>query len=291
MSVSAEILLQTYPELLKYLAGDKNKEAEAPCSQTHLIKNAIAYVADASMLSATLQSEIAILVVHDKISAKALELNSKNKTLLATQNTYLSMALINSRFFALPSLKAPFEKIMIHPSAQVASTAKIGQNVILSPGAVIYDNVTIGDGTFIGANSVIEANTIIGQNCFFHPQVYVGHTCKIGDRVEIKPHSTVGSDGYGYAHDAKGNHYRIPHYGPVIIEDDVHIGANVNIDRGTFDPAIIGAGTKIDNHCHLGHNIKVGKNCLITAGIIVAGSSTIGDNCVFAGRVSVNGHI
>ena len=113
----------------------------------------------------------------------------------------------------------------------------------------------------------------------------------MGNRCEVKPQSSIGSDGFGYSHDEKGNHYRLPHYGPTIIEDDVHIGANVSLDRGTYDPSFIGMGTKIDNHCHLGHNVKIGRNCLITAGFISAGTVVVGDNCIFGGRASLNGGI
>lgn len=291
MAVTAEILLKTYPKLLQHVDGDIKNTAKAPCSQTNPLLNAIGYVSDEEYLEKLLASDISILIVHEKISGKAKEQNRKHKTLLATKNVYLSMALINARFFPLPFVKVPFERSLIHSTAVVAKTARLGQNVILAPHVVISENVEIGDGTYIGAHSIVEPNSSVGRDSFIHAQVYIGHTCQIGDRVEIKPQSVIGSDGFGYAHDENGHHYRLPHYGAVIIEDDVHIGANVNIDRGTFDPAVIGAGTKIDNHCHFGHNVKVGRNCLITAGLIVAGSSTIGDNCVFAGRVSINGHI
>lgn len=291
MAVQAKTILESYPDLIAHLDGDLLAVAEKPCSQTTPIRGGLAYVADIENLNRLLDSEISVLIVHEKISTQAKEKNQGRKTLLITPNTYLCMALVNKKFFSLPYVRAPFEKINIHPTAVVAATAQLAEGVMLGPYAVISENVKIGRNTYVGAQSVIEPESALGDECFIHPHVYVGHNCRIGHRVEIKPHSTIASDGFGYAHDAKGQHHRIPHYGAVIIEDDVHIGANVNIDRGTFDPAIIGAGTKIDNHCHLGHNIKIGKNCLITAGIIVAGSTTIGDNCVFGGRVTVNGHI
>jgi UDP-3-O-[3-hydroxymyristoyl] glucosamine N-acyltransferase len=113
----------------------------------------------------------------------------------------------------------------------------------------------------------------------------------LGNKVEVQPTTTIGTAGYGYAHDAEGNHHHIPHYGKVILHDEVQIGAGVNIDRGVFDNTVIGRGTKIDNHCHFAHNLQVGEKCLITAGFIVAGSTKIGNNYVTGGRVSMSGHI
>ena len=124
-----------------------------------------------------------------------------------------------------------------------------------------------------------------------YSHVFIGHHCVLGKGCIIQPQSCVGSEGYGYATDKQNRHYHKPHYGRVVLEDRVEVGANVSIDRGVFTDSVLGEGTKVDNYCHLGHNLKVGKNCLITAGIITAGSVNIGDNCVFAGRVTVNGHI
>jgi UDP-3-O-[3-hydroxymyristoyl] glucosamine N-acyltransferase len=121
--------------------------------------------------------------------------------------------------------------------------------------------------------------------------VSISPNCQIGARCEIKSNTAIGSYGFGFARDEQGLNHHVPHYGGVIMGDDVHIGSNCSIDGGTFAPSVIGSGTKIDNQCHVGHNATIGKNVIITAGFIMAGSSTIGDNCVFAGSVCVNGHI
>ena len=291
MPISAETILKAFPRLIEYIEGDLATPITGPSSQNQPRPQTIAYISDEKFLTPLLASDVSTLVINSKMIDSAKKLNNGKKVLLSSSNLSLSMAQVNARLFSLPFLRSPFAGQSIHDSAVISQSASIGKNVVIGPGAVIADNVVIGDGSFIGAQTVIENNTQFGTDCFIHPCVYIGHSCFIKNRVEIKPQSTIGSDGFGYAHDEKNNHYRIPHYGAVIIEDDVHIGANVNIDRGTFDPAIIGEGTKIDNHCHFGHNCKVGKNCLITAGFIMAGSSTIGDNCVFGGRSSVNGHI
>jgi UDP-3-O-[3-hydroxymyristoyl] glucosamine N-acyltransferase len=210
---------------------------------------------------------------------------------VSSSRPQLAMALVGRRFF--PPMRG--RKIIagpdIHPGATISDRARLGRGCIVGPGAVVGDDCEVGDDCVIGAGCVIEPGVKIGAGCHIHPLVYIAHSCEIGQRCEIHPHTTIGTEGYGYAQDAKFNHYRITHYGRVIIGDDVHIGAGVQIDRGTFEDSHIGSGTKIDNHCHFGHNIRIGKNTLITGGMITAGSVTIGDRCVFGGRSTVKGHI
>jgi UDP-3-O-[3-hydroxymyristoyl] glucosamine N-acyltransferase len=137
----------------------------------------------------------------------------------------------------------------------------------------------------------VENNAKIGKEATLHPHVYIGHSCEIGSFCEIMPQAVIGSEGFGYAHDEKGNHFRIPHTGKVVLEDDVHIGAGTAIDRGTIEDSVIGRGTKIDNQVHLAHNTVVGKNGLITAQCVTAGSSQIGDNFICGGKTAITGHI
>jgi len=290
-TISSLELLKAFPDLLKHSDGPANSPISGPSSQVQPHARSIVYVGDTAFLAQALKSEASVVVVGEKNLQKALELNLLKKTLFCSPNTYLTMALVNTRFFSLPFLKKPYGAERLHPTAVIDPSAQLAADVIVGPYAVIGANTKVLAGTFIGAHVVIEANTNIGNDCVLHPHVFIGHTCQIGARVEVKPFSVIGSDGYGFAPDNKGQHHKIPHYGAVIIGDDVNIGANVNIDRGTYEPAEIGSGTKIDNHCHFGHNVKVGKNCLITAGFISAGSSTIGDRFMCAGRTSVNGHI
>ena len=288
MSVNIQQILDSFPDLLTHIAGDTGTELSGPCAQENPQKSGIAYTSDPEIANDLLKSNLGALVVAEKILDK-IDKDSSKPTLLSSKNTYLSLAKVNGKFFQLPFLKQPFHDAQIHSTAVIHESAKIHKTVVVSPGVVIYENVEIGANSFIGANSVIEANTTIGDNAFIHPQVYIGHTVNIGNNVSIKPHSTVGSDGFGFAQDEKRTSYQIPHYGELIIEDDVHIGANVNIDRGTFEKALIKRCTKIDNHCHLAHNIEVGEDCLITAGFISAGSAKMGNRVTTAGRVSLNG--
>ncbi|MDX9730945.1 MAG: UDP-3-O-(3-hydroxymyristoyl)glucosamine N-acyltransferase [Bdellovibrionales bacterium] len=182
-------------------------------------------------------------------------------------------------------------EILIHPTAVLHPTAHIGDGVRVGPYAVIAKDVVLEHGASIGAHCVIETGAHIGARTVIHPLVYIGHSCSIGVDCEIHPSSVIGKEGFGYAHDAKNNHYRIPHLGRVVIGDRVHLGANVTIDRGTFGETRIDSGAILDNRVHLAHNVTVGENSIITSGFSVAGSSKIGRNFLTGGNSSVTGHV
>lgn len=178
-----------------------------------------------------------------------------------------------------------------HPSAVIPESASVCEDTIVGPNAVIGAKVRIGAGCIIGANTTVETGAVIGDGSHIHANVFIAHGTVIGEKCEIHPMTPLGAEGYGYAHDEQFNHYRHVHYGRLIIEDDVHLGACVTIDRGHFGDSVVERGTKIDNHCHLGHNTRVGKNCLMTGGFMTAGSVVIGNNNVFGGRSSVSDHV
>ena len=288
MSVSAEQLVNELSALISYVSGEKKQIAVTPSSQLAPQAQSIVFVSDAKILSEVLNSKASIIVTTPALAA---EIKNSTKTVLAAKDVYFAMSQVNSKFFAKSFLVKPFDEKPIHSSAVVHPSAKIHPTCVLGPGVVVYEGCTIGANTVLGANSVVQHFTTIGENCQISPNVTIGHNVRMGNRCEIKAGSVIGSDGFGYAHDSKGNHYKIPHYGELIIEDDVHIGAVCAIDRGTYEVSFIGAGTKIDNHCHFGHNIRIGKNCLITAGFRSAGTVTMGDNCIFGGATSVNGKV
>lgn len=183
------------------------------------------------------------------------------------------------------------QKAGVHPTAVVSPMAIISPSASIGAHCVIGDRARIGDRTKLEAHIFVSEDTFIGSECNLHPFVYLGSKTKIGDRVVIQSHSTIGSPGFGFATDAQGLHHAIPQIGSVEIDSDVSIGANCAIDRGTFGPTRIGSGTKIDNFAHIAHNCEIGKNCLLTAGIIIAGSSKLGDWVVTGGSVRITDHV
>jgi UDP-3-O-[3-hydroxymyristoyl] glucosamine N-acyltransferase len=177
----------------------------------------------------------------------------------------------------------------IHPSAVVAASARIDPTTEVGPLAVIGENVVIGPRGRIGAMAVIGDGVEIGWDVRIGTHASVSHAL-IGDRVYIYPGVRIGQDGFGFAVTPAGFH-TVPQLGRVRIEDDVEVGANSTIDRGTLEDTVIGAGSRIDNLVQIGHNVQVGKACVIVAQAGVSGSTVLEDQVVLAGQVGLAGHL
>jgi UDP-3-O-[3-hydroxymyristoyl] glucosamine N-acyltransferase len=239
----------------------------------------VTFVSDSRHEQAAAQSAAAALIV-----ARPIEGAAKPQLVVADVNAGLIAALT---CFA-PQLKPPTQGV--HPSALVGANVKIGKGVSVGPYAVIEDNVQIGADTVIAGGCHIGQDTQIGTNCRLDNHVVIYHHCRIGNHVVVQANSTIGSVGFGYAFIDEA-HRLIPHNGGVVIEDFVEIGANSCVDRAKFGNTIIGAGTKIDNLVQVGHNVVIGKCCLIAAQVGIAGSCKVGDGVVLAGQVGLADNI
>ena len=290
--MKAQNIISEFSQVLKFQGGDPCVDILSPDHPKTKKPATLVYVSKTKDLESALNSSAVCCICEYKLIETARDhFTTKGRCLLSSSNVNLAMALVNMKFFSFRDNKTAFGKDLIHPSAIIHPTADIALSAVIGPNTTIGANCKIDENTVIGANVTIEEAVVIGKDCHIHPQVYIAHHCILGDRCEVHPQTSIGTEGYGYAHDKQWNHYRIPHLGRSVLEDDVHIGAGVSIDRGTYEDSVIKRGTKIDNHCHLAHNHSIGKNSLITAGFIVAGSTTIGKNYVAGGRTSVNGHI
>lgn len=149
----------------------------------------------------------------------------------------------------------------------------------------------VGDGCLIGAHAVLENDVRIGARTVIHPHVFVGYGCEVGEDCEIHPHSTIGSDGFGYSVGPDGRPMKISHLGNVMIGDKVEIGSNCAVDRATLDSTHIRSGTKLDNICHIAHNCDLGENGFYTAGFMTGGSTKIGRHFVTGGNTVVTSHV
>lgn len=173
-----------------------------------------------------------------------------------------------------------------HP---IDPTARLEEGVVIEPGAVIGREAQIGAGTRVAAGAVIGARVTIGRNCYIGALSTVTHAL-VGDRVIIHSGVRIGQDGFGFAM-GPGGHLKVPQIGRVIVQDDVEIGANTTIDRGALKDTMIGEGTKIDNLCQIGHNVIVGRHCVIVAMCGISGSTELGDYVVMGGQSGTVGHI
>ncbi|MFO1183969.1 MAG: UDP-3-O-(3-hydroxymyristoyl)glucosamine N-acyltransferase [Bauldia sp.] len=177
----------------------------------------------------------------------------------------------------------------ISPAAYVDPGARLEDGVTVEPMAVIGPGAEIGRGTLIAAGAVIGREVRIGRDCLIGPGASLLYAL-IGNRVIIHPGVRIGQDGFGYASAADG-HRKIPQLGRVIVQDNVEIGAGTTIDRGAIRDTVVGEGTKIDNLVQIGHNVVIGRHCLIVAQVGISGSATLGDFVVIGGQSGVNGHV
>ena len=177
----------------------------------------------------------------------------------------------------------------VHPTAVIGAGATLGEGVSIGPYAVIGRNASLGAGVAVGAHAVVGDWVEIGDGSRVYPNVTLYTGASLGQRVIVHAGVRIGSDGFGYVQ-MDGKHVKIPHVGRCVIGDDVEIGANTTIDRGSVDDTVIGAGTKIDNLVQIGHNVRIGRACLILAQAGIAGSAHIEDGCILAGQAGVAGH-
>jgi UDP-3-O-[3-hydroxymyristoyl] glucosamine N-acyltransferase len=204
--------------------------------------------------------------------------------LLVSPQPYRAYALAAQAFYP----KEP-PKPGVAPNAVVDESATLGEGCRIEPGAVIGARAEIGARTLIGANSVIGDGVVIGSDCRIGSCASLSH-CLIGSRVTIYPGVRLGQDGFGFAPHPSG-HVKVPQLGRVVVHDDVEIGANTTIDRGSGPDTVIGAGTFIDNLVQIGHNVEIGRGCIIVAQVGISGSSKLGDFAMLGGQVGLAGHI
>ena len=209
---------------------------------------------------------------------------------LVTPEPYRAFARIMALFYpdalnpkAAVEDAASGEGIPIHPSASIEPGA------IVEPGAVIGPEARIGSGTTIAAGSVIGYRVYVGRNCYIGPNASLTHAL-LGNHVTIHSGVAIGQDGFGFAMGRTG-HLKVAQIGRVVIQDNVEIGANTTVDRGALRDTVIGEGTKIDNLVQIGHNVVIGRHCIIVAQTGISGSAELGDFVALGGQVGVVGHV
>lgn len=210
--------------------------------------------------------------------------------LLIAREPYRGFVTVTRKLFAgalRPS--SLFEADGVTPGASVHPKARLEDGVTVEPGAVIGPRAEIGGGTLVGAGAVIGAEVRIGRDCSIGAHCSIMHAL-VGDRVILYPGCRIGQDGFGYLMSPRG-HAKVPQVGRVIIQDDVEVGAGTAIDRGAIRDTVIGEGTKIDNLVQIGHNVSVGRHCVIVSHVAIAGSVTLHDFVAIGGCTTINNHV
>ncbi|SRR6266404_130327 len=236
---------------------------------------------DAKLLALAVESKASCLIVP---VGSSLTNTFKAKALVEASNPKLAFALV-AEILHPPKTREPG----IHPSAIISKSAQIGDGVFVGAFVYVGDDSTIDKGTHIRAGAKIGDRVTVGKDCVIHPNVFVEDGVRIGDRVILHAGAVIGADGFGYVR-GSDDHQKFPQIGKVEIEDDVEIGANACVDRGSLGCTRIGRGTKIDNLVHVAHNCDIGERVLIAAQTGISGSVTIEDDCIIGGQVGFGDH-
>jgi UDP-3-O-[3-hydroxymyristoyl] glucosamine N-acyltransferase len=223
-------------------------------------------------------SAAAAILVDEKFTVS-------RKVLIRVPNARVAFAKVLPLFFPEPKFAAG-----IHPSAVIAPSAQVDPSAHIGPGCVLGENVRIGPRTVLAGGNHIGVDCQLGGDGYLFPNVVLYAKTMVGNRVRIHSGTVIGSDGFGYVLEG-GVHFKVPQIGHVIVHDDVEIGANVTVDRGTLGPTVIGKGTKIDNLVQIAHNVIIGENCLVVSQAGIAGSTKLGNYVTLAGQVGLTGHL
>ena len=238
----------------------------------------LTFAENAAYFAAAEQSQAAAILVSEPFV-------SAGKVLIRVPNARVALARLLPVFF--PPEEHPRG---IHPSAVIADSARIDPTAHIGPNCVVGARVRLGARSVLMSGNDLRADCQIGDDVCLFPNVVLYRQTQIGHRVTIHAGSVVGSDGFGYVLD-EGRHRKVLQLGNVIIHDDVEIGANAAIDRGTLGPTIIGQGTKIDNLVHIAHNVTLGRHCLIMGQVGFGGSTRLGDYVVVASQSGISDHL
>ncbi len=258
--------------------GDSSVEVDAVVPPEEARPGAVVVLTDPRRLADVEAGRAAVILRRD---APATSLPA-----IRVADVRMALALAIRALVPTPPLRTG-----VHPTCVLGTGGRIGEGVYLGPYVVVGDGVTVGDGAQVHAHAILGQGVELGRACILHARVTVRHGCSLGARVVVQTGTVIGSDGFGYAQDARRRHVPIPQVGRVVIGDDVEIGANVTIDRGTLGATRIGRGTKLDNLVHIAHNVEIGEDCALAAAVFIAGSTRIGNRVLVGGLTGITDHI
>jgi len=261
------------------LIGDSNILINSVASLESAHKNSISFFNNPRYSDLLRTTKAAVVIVNRE------SLSFRSGVSIVIDNPYLYFAKVSQLLNPSKSLKKE-----VHKSAIIHPSCKLGLDIYIGPNVVIDENVSIDDGVVIHAGSMIEADSVIGKASVIHPHVVIKANTVIGKNCTLYAGCVIGSDGFGYAKD-DNKWIAIPQTGRVILGDNVDIGSNSTIDRGTLDDTIISSGVKIDNLVQIGHNCMIGENTIIAGCVGIAGSAKIGKNCAIGGAAMILGHL
>ena len=262
--------------------GDDNSTINKLSKIESSDKNSLSFLGNSKYNNFLYESNASIIIIENSFVPK----QKVKPTLIRVEDPNLAFSIL-LEYFDNQQLK----KIGIDPESSISKKSSCGKNVYFGKYSLASDNVKIADNVKIHSHVNISENVVIGNNCIIYPGVKIYRNTVIGNNCIIHSGTVLGSDGFGFNKDSKGNNLKVVHNGNVIIENDVEIGSNCSIDRATLGSTIIKSGVKIDNLVQIAHNVTIGENTCIAAQVGIAGSTTIGKDCLIGGQVGIGGHL
>ena len=262
--------------------GDNNSTINKLSKIENGDNNSLSFLGNPKYNEYLYKSTASIVIVN-----KSLELREPVKpTLIRVEDANLAFSTLLEHFN-----NQQVSKQGIDNESSISSNVKVGKNIYFGKYSIAENNVLIGNNVKIHSHVHISENVEIGDNCVVYPGVKLYRNTVIGKNCIIHSGTVIGSDGFGFNKDDKGNNLKVIHNGNVVIEDNVEIGSNCSIDRATLGSTILKSGVKIDNLVQIAHNVVVGNNTCIAAQVGIAGSTIIGDDCLIGGQVGISGHL
>lgn len=261
--------------------GDENAVVSSFAPVEEAKSGQISFVAQEKFKDLISSSEATILIVSEEL----LKEETHIPAIISVENAYLSFQVLMNLYQQMKQKRTGIEQPVF-----ISEQTRIGEDVYIGSFTHISDKVTVGNSSQIYPQVFIGQNVKIGENCVIYSGVRIYDGTRIGNNCIIHANTVIGADGFGFQPD-KDKFHKIPQLGNVIIEDDVEIGSNCSIDRGTIGSTIIGKGTKLDNLIQVAHNVKIGENNVIAAQAGIAGSTTVGNWNQIGGQAGLAGHI
>ncbi len=278
-----DLKAQEVAELINgVVEGDNNSTINKLSKIENGDNNSLSFLGNPKYNEYLYKSTASIVIVN-----KSLELREPVKpTLIRVEDANLAFSTLLEHFN-----NQQVSKQGIDNESSISINVKVGKNIYFGKYSIAENNVLIGNNVKIYSHVHISENVKIGDNCVIYPGVKLYRNTVIGKNCIIHSGTVIGSDGFGFNKDDKGNNLKVIHNGNVVIEDNVEIGSNCSIDRATIGSTILKSGVKIDNLVQIAHNVVVGNNTCIAAQVGVAGSTIIGDDCLIGGQVGISGHL
>jgi UDP-3-O-[3-hydroxymyristoyl] glucosamine N-acyltransferase len=263
----------------RVVAGDGGETVERVASLESARPGAVAFVEEAKFLDEARSSAASCVIVPRGVDAQGF------RAAIEAERPKLAFALMAEVLHA-PQRRAGGR----HPTAQVASSARVDESAYVGAFVVIEDDAEVGARTQLHAGVVVGACARVGADCVLHPRVVLYEGAQVGERVTLHAGVVVGADGFGYVREGERGYRKFPQLGTVVIEDDVEIGAQTCIDRGALGETRIGRGTKIDNLVQVAHNVTIGERVVIASQTGISGSTVIESDAVIGGQVGFGDH-